>query len=146
MSINIKGEQTHKKVIEAAGGVLWKTTSHGFKLAIIHRERYDDWSLPKGKRDAGESWQETALREVWEETGCRASLGDFIGSTSYTINGPTTPKVVLFWHMTTHKNCKFKPNNEVDCVKWVSPEKALKQLTYKDERAIVQKAIKSLPG
>lgn len=129
-----------KKVIEAAGGILWKETSYGFKLAIIHRKRYDDWSLPKGKREPGESWQETALREVREETGCPATLGEFIGSTAYTINGQT-PKVVLFWHMTAENDCEFIPNSEVDKLKWVTPKNALKFLNYEDERSIVSKAM-----
>jgi 8-oxo-dGTP diphosphatase len=133
----------HKKVVEAAGGVLWKETLRGKKIAIIHRSRYDDWTLPKGKRDRGESWQETALREVWEETGCRANLGGFIGATAYTINGYTTPKVVLFWHMNIQKNCEFTPNDEVDCVKWISPKKALKKLTHENECKILRKAIAS---
>ena len=132
----------HKKVIEAAGGVLWKETSSGRKLAIIHRERYDDWSLPKGKREPGESWRETALREVQEETGCRPILGDFIGSAAYVING-SAPKVVLFWHMLLKKDCEFIPNKEVDNLKWVSPKKALKLLHYEDERAIVRKAMEA---
>jgi len=139
--MSIKINQNYKKVVEAAGGILWKETSSGKKIAIIHRERYDDWTLPKGKREPGESWQDTALREVWEETGCQAILGDFIGSTSYTINGHSTPKVVLFWQMTIRKNCEFSPNDEVDQIKWLSPKKAIKQLTYKDERTILRKAI-----
>ena len=135
--------QHSTKVIEAAGGLLSKETPSGRKIAIIHRERYDDWALPKGKREPGESWQETALREVWEETGCRAVLGMFIGSASYALNGKS-PKVVLFWHMTVQKNCKFHPNDEVDRIKWVSPKKALKMLSYKDERDIVLKATRQL--
>jgi 8-oxo-dGTP diphosphatase len=129
------------RVIEAAGGVLWKDTSSGRKLAIIHRQRYDDWSLPKGKRKQGERWAETALREVQEETGCRASLGKFIGSASYVINHHGTPKVVLFWHMDTKNEPGFQPSDEVDRLKWVSPQKALKILSYEDERDIIKKAI-----
>jgi len=132
-----------KKVIEAAGGILWKDSPSGLKLAIIHRKRYDDWSLPKGKREPGESWQETALREVLEETGCRVTLGKFIGSTAYSINGQT-PKVVMFWHMKAKKDCKFIPNPEVDKLKWVSPKNALKLLDYEDERSIVRKALESI--
>jgi 8-oxo-dGTP diphosphatase len=126
------------EVVEAAGGVLWKLSSSGRKLAIIHRPRYDDWSLPKGKRQPGEHWQDTALREVLEETGCRATLGTFIGSTAYKINHLHTPKVVLFWNMYAKGDCKFQPNTEVDCLKWVSPQKALKLLNYKDERKIIK--------
>ena len=139
----------HKKfsdVIEAAGGVIWRKASSGIKIAIIHRQRYDDWSLPKGKREPGESWQETALREAQEETGCPVKLGTFIGSASYTINGGR-PKIVLFWLMSARnkKDCKLQPNNEVDRVKWVSPDRAQKLLTYKDERAILREAILKLP-
>jgi 8-oxo-dGTP diphosphatase len=131
-------------VVEAAGGVIWRKTSSGIKIAIIHRKRYNDWTLPKGKRESGESWQETALREAEEETGCPVSLGAFIGSTSYLVSN--RPKVVLFWLMSTKskRDCRLEPNNEVDCVKWVSPSSALKLLNYKDERAILREATKLL--
>jgi 8-oxo-dGTP diphosphatase len=132
------------QVIEAAGGVLWKETSSGYKLAIIHRQRYDDWSLPKGKREPGERWEDTALREVREETGCEATLGKFIGSSSYIINHYSMPKVVLFWHMHIKNTCIFQPNKEVDRVKWVSPKKAQKLLSYQDERDIIRTAVKQL--
>ncbi|MFQ5349690.1 MAG: NUDIX domain-containing protein, partial [Thermoanaerobaculia bacterium] len=58
----------HSRVIEAAGGILWRRSAGFAELAVIHRPRHRDWSLPKGKRDRGESWQQTALREVVEET------------------------------------------------------------------------------
>jgi 8-oxo-dGTP diphosphatase len=134
----------HSSVIEAAGGILWKDTAKGLKLAIIHRERYDDWSLPKGKREPGEKWEDTALREVCEETGCQAKIGSFIGSCSYVINRQRTPKIVLFWQMTVIKDNGFQPNSEVDKLKWISPKKAMKKLSYVDEREIVMLAIKKL--
>lgn len=138
MKIN---NQHQPKVVEAAGGVLWKETSSGLKIAIIHRQRYNDWSLPKGKRKQNERWADTALREVQEETGCRAKLGKFIGSSSYLINKHKTPKVVLFWHMYKISKCEFQPNEEVDRLKWADPQKALKILDYEDERNIIQNAI-----
>ena len=135
----MKSSQNYtNEVVEAAGGVLWRETSSGSKIAIIHRKRYDDWSLPKGKREDGERWEETALREVKEETGCRLTLGKFIGSASYVINQDSTPKIVLFWHMYTKNEGKFQPNDEVDRLKWVSPKKALKTLSYEDEREIIR--------
>ncbi len=133
--------QNKNEVVEAAGGVLWKETSSGRKLAIIHRQHYDDWSLPKGKREPGETWAATALREVLEETGCQATLGKFIGSASYLINHHSTPKIVLFWHMEKNHECRFQPNSEVDRIKWVSPQKALKLLNYEGERMIIKRAI-----
>jgi len=136
-----KKHQKNTEVVEAAGGVLWKETSSGRKLAIIHRQRYDDWSLPKGRCEPGERWEETALREVREETGCRATLGKFIGSASYVIKHHRTPKVVLFWHMHIKKECGFQPSAEVDRLKWVSPHKAMKILNYEGERVIIKKAI-----
>ena len=136
--------QNLTKVIEAAGGVLWKETPSGSKIAIIHRERYNDWSLPKGKREPDEKWEETALREVWEETSCKATLGKFIGSVSYLIDNDTTPKVVLFWHMQTMDEYEFQPNQEVDRLKWVTPKIALKILSYAEECKIIKKAVAQL--
>ena len=137
-------QRNSTKVVEAAGGVLWKKTSSGIKVAVIHRERYDDWTLPKGKREPDESWEQTALREVWEVTGCRAELGEFVGSASYLIGKNTTPKIVLFWHMQKLDDCKFHPNPEVDKIKWITPQKALRILTYADERKIVEIAVEQI--
>lgn len=133
--------QVQKHVIEAAGGVVWKNTSSGPKLAIIHRRRYDDWSLPKGKRETGEQWHETAIREVFEETGCQVTLGKFIGSTSYLLKNYSTPKIVLFWNMHTINETTFQPSPEVDRLKWVSPHKALKKLSFPNEQEIIRKAL-----
>ena len=132
-----KNNNIEAKVIEAAGGLLWNDTPHGRKLALIHRERYDDWTLPKGKREPGESWQETALREVWEETGCEAQLESFAGSTAYTVKG--VAKVVLFWNMSIVEECKFKPNPEVDGMEWLAREDALGRMSYEGEREVVRR-------
>ena len=77
---------------------MWRTGPTGTaELAVIHRPKYDDWSLPKGKLKPGEGFREAALREVEEETGCRARLLLFAGITFYFVS--RRPKVVLFWHM-----------------------------------------------
>ena len=125
-------------VIEAAGGLVWRETPTGRELALIHRERYNDWTLPKGKRETGESWQETALREVLEETGLKVKLGQFAGSLGYSVNG--IPKVVLFWHMKLAGPAKFRPNSEVDQMIWLPFEQALEKITYQDEIRLLKAA------
>jgi 8-oxo-dGTP pyrophosphatase MutT (NUDIX family) len=127
------------EVIEAAGGLLWKETAAGRKLAIIHRPQYNDWTLPKGKREVGESWQETALREIFEETGCKARIEAFAGGIVYQIN--SVPKVVLFWHMSLVEKISFIPNDEIDKCEWLHPETAITRLNYKDERDILKSFI-----
>jgi 8-oxo-dGTP diphosphatase len=129
-------EKPETGVIEAAGGLLWKNTPEGRKLALVHRAYYDDWSLPKGKREPGESWQETARREVREETGCTPRIESFAGSTAYLVKG--VAKVVLFWNMTLAEDCDFKPDSEVDRLEWLSPAEALAKLSYANERAVVE--------
>jgi len=122
-------------VVEAAGGIVWRKTKAGKKLALVHRPHYDDWSLPKGKREKGESWQATALREVLEETGCKAKLESFAGSVSYIAQG--IPKVVLFWNMKATHIPKHPANGEVDQVLWFTKEEALKKLTYQTDKTLL---------
>jgi 8-oxo-dGTP pyrophosphatase MutT (NUDIX family) len=129
-------------MIKAAGGLVWRQGPGGRELALIHRRRYKDWSLPKGKLKNGESWQQAALREVQEETGCEALLGDFAGQIDYEVRG--TPKRVLFWHMQVIDECQFDPNEEVDAIEWLSPDRALKRLNYAGERALLARWITNL--
>ncbi|HBY09228.1 MAG TPA: NUDIX hydrolase [Chloroflexi bacterium] len=136
MSLNKKSLDPQRDVIEAAGGLLWRETAAGRQVALIHRPSHADWTLPKGKRDPGETWQETALREVREETGIKAQLGAFAGSLGYTVEG--IPKVVLFWHMYAPKNDQFIVNDEVDDLIWVPLEKALELVSYTDEVGLLE--------
>lgn len=124
-------------VIEAAGGLVWRRGIDGKQLLIIHRTRYGgEWTLPKGKKEIGESWQVTALREVAEETGCkRLRLEDFAGVISYPVDDSL--KIVLFWNMVSDDECRFEPNNEVNEIKWLPPRQALKLMRYPKERALV---------
>jgi 8-oxo-dGTP pyrophosphatase MutT (NUDIX family) len=127
--------QPKDRMIQAAGGLVWRQVPGGRELAVIHRRRYQDWSLPKGKLKNGESWQQAALREVLEETGCEVLLGDFAGQIDYHVRG--MPKRVLFWHMQTVDECQFYPNEEVDAVEWLPPDRALERLNYAGERALL---------
>ena len=115
-------------VIRAAGGVVWWHSEGAARLALIHRPRHRDWSLPKGKLTEGESWQQAAVREVREETGCKVEVAGFAGTLSYLVNG--RPKVVLFWHMRRIGECPFHPTDEVDEVIWLSPREAISRLTH----------------
>ena len=126
-------------VIQAAGGLLWRGTGPEQQIAVIHRQRYDDWSLPKGKLHKGETWEAAALREVEEETDCQVRLGDFAGCVCYEHAG--RPKVVLYWHMRLVRARGFEPDEEVDRLAWLSPEAALKMLNYDGEKELLIKAI-----
>lgn len=102
---------------------------------MVHRPRRKDWSLPKGKLDGGESWEEAALREVQEETGCEARITGFAGATSYL--GKRAPKVVLYWHMALVREGRLDAGDEIDEVAWLAPAVALTRLDYELDRRLV---------
>lgn len=121
--------------VEAAGGVVVRQREHGPELCLVHRPRYGDWTLPKGKLDPGESFEDAALREVLEETGLRCSLVRELESTHYTdSNG--SPKIVRYWLMEVAAG-RFEPNDEVDELRWMSPEEAAAALTYDRDRELI---------
>ncbi|MET0627643.1 MAG: NUDIX hydrolase [Acidimicrobiia bacterium] len=124
----------------AAGGVVWRRAKNGkgdTQILLVHRPRYDDWSLPKGKAESGERAEETALREVEEETGMRCELGREIGSTRYR-DSRGRQKEVRYWLMEPdHDGRTFTPNDEVDEIRWCSPKDAVKLLSYDHDRRLV---------
>jgi 8-oxo-dGTP diphosphatase len=131
--------------VRAAGGiVLRRAPEGGWQVLIVHRPRYDDWSLPKGKADPGESDDETALREVEEETGLRCTLGDPAGRTRYR-DSKGRDKVVHYWLMQPESedavaDGAFVPNDEVDAIRWCSVSEATSRLTYAHDRKLLAKA------
>jgi 8-oxo-dGTP diphosphatase len=129
----------HPDVIEAAGGIVERPSPGGPVIAVIYRERYDgEWALPKGKRQPGESWQQTALREVAEETGIATAITNFAGATAYLANG--VPKVVLYWRMKSRGQIPaFIPNDEVHKLEWLAPEEAMRRLTHDEEKELLSK-------
>ena len=131
------------EVIRAAGGLVWRDTSRGRLVALVHRPKYDDWTFPKGKLNAGARWQKGALREVREETGFKVRLRDFAGGCTYIAGG--RPKVVLYWNMETNGKVRFDPANEdeVDDLVWRSAAQARRSLTYGHERRLL---VESLAG
>ena len=118
--------------VRAAGGVVMRDGL----MALVHRPRYDDWSLPKGKLDPGETFEQAALREVWEETGLRARLVRELPAVHYTVR--ERPKVVRYWLMEVESDPGFEPNDEVDELRWLSPSDASELLTYEHDIDLAQ--------
>ena len=114
--------------VHAAGGVVLRDG----QVALVHRPRYDDWSLPKGKLDPGESFEDAALREVEEETGLRCTLVRELPAVEYVVRGH--PKLVRYWAMEVADETPFVPNDEVDEVRWLEPQEALALLSYDRDR------------
>lgn len=132
---------TGSNVILAAGGVLWRKSdgSDQPEVALIHRNRYDDWSLPKGKIDPGESAPVAAVREIEEETGYASELGRRLASLSYPIDLGT--KKVTYWAARTLGG-EFTPNLEVDQLIWVPVPEAMKRLSYPLDRKVLRRFAK----
>jgi 8-oxo-dGTP diphosphatase len=115
----------------AAGGVLRRDE----KVAVVHRPKYDDWTLPKGKLDPGESFEEAALREVREETGFTCELAEELESSTYHDRHGRL-KLVRYWAMTVAGG-EFEENDEVDELRWLPPAEARELLSYERDREIV---------
>jgi 8-oxo-dGTP pyrophosphatase MutT (NUDIX family) len=121
-------EDTLRRPIQAAGGLVWRRGNGGLDIALVHRSRYDDWSLPKGKREPGEHMLRTAVREVREETGFQVVLGRPLGPSVYPVAAGI--KHVSYWAARYVESPGFVPNDEVDDVRWVPSDGAHERLTY----------------
>ena len=129
------------KQIEAAGGVVLRERLNGVtEVLVVHRLRYDDWSLPKGKLDRGESGGQAALREVFEETGVRCELGERLPDVRYSVDG--RPKRVKFWTMPVVEDLgRPVDEDEVDEVRWAAVDEAPSLLTYPHDVATLSAAL-----
>jgi 8-oxo-dGTP diphosphatase len=128
--------ETQIPLVKAGGGVVWRPGPSGApQLVVVHRPRYDDWSLPKGKRDNGETDEECALREVDEETGLRCALGPELASSAY-IDRKGRPKEVRWWVMTVIDGA-FVPTDEVDELRWATVDEARWLLSYDRDREVL---------
>ena len=125
------------KAVLAAGAVLWRSTGHAdsTEIAVVHRPRYDDWSLPKGKVDPGETEPVTAVREVREETGHTSVLGRRLTAVSYPVEQDI--KKVRYWAARCVDGA-FTPGDEVDELIWLPVPEALKQLDYPHDRKVLR--------
>ena len=122
--------------VEAAGGVV---VDGDGKVAVVHRPKYDDWSLPKGKLDPGEDFEQAAVREVEEETGIRAELVRELPNARYE-DSKGRPKLVRYWEMRPLGSNEFVPGEETDELRWVGPEDAAELLSYERDRELVEAA------
>ncbi len=110
------------------------------RVALVHRPKYDDWALPKGKLEEDESWEDAAVREVREETGYHGALREELSSVQYT-DPKGRPKTVRYWRMDVVGG-DFEANSEVDELRWLALDEALERLTYDHDRDLVLMALR----
>jgi 8-oxo-(d)GTP phosphatase len=123
-----------KPVIVAAGGVVWRPQPAGPEVAVIRRERYRDWTLPKGKLEPNESELLAAVREVREEIGAEVAVSRTLDHVRYRVDGAI--KTVAFWVM-RYLRGEFAPSAEIDELKWLTPEVAASRLSYPVDRSVL---------
>ena len=126
--------------VHAAGGVVIRGGEAGDEVLVVHRPKYGDWSLPKGKLEPGESFEDAARREVAEETGVVVELGSELASVGY-VDRNGRDKVVRYWNMTPVGTAAWEPNDEVDEIRWLPAAGAGTLLSYDADRALVVQAL-----
>jgi len=133
-------EVAEVSVMRAAGGVVVRRSRSGeTEIAVIHRPEYDDWTLPKGKIEPEETPEDCALREVREETGLRCDLKRPLGCTAY-VDRRGRDKIACYWIMEV-RGGRFKPGIEVDRLLWLRVADAVKRLTYRHDKLLVQQEL-----
>jgi len=125
-------EDTEPRVVRAAGGLV----ARDGRLLLVHRPKYDDWTFPKGKAEDGESDEDCALREVYEETGFECELLDELRATEY-VDSKGRPKRVRWWRMRPVAGT-FAPTDEVDEIRWVAPHDAPSLLSYDRDLVLLE--------
>lgn len=122
-------------VIRAAGCLVYRNGGDGLEVLVVHRPRYDDWDLPKGKREPDESDVACAVRETEEETGFRGEVVAELPADTYLVGG--RDKVVR-WFLMRCTDGSFQPNDEVDRIRWLPPHAARDILSYRHARSLVE--------
>ncbi|MDA8102501.1 MAG: NUDIX hydrolase [Nitrospiraceae bacterium] len=131
--------------VRAAGAVVVRDSGSTPLVCVVHRPRYDDWSLPKGKIDKGESEEDAARREVLEEAGVSGLLvANRRTSTSYIDNRGRDKSVTYF--LMKYTSGRFTPNDEVDDIAWLPPDEAAARLTYKHDELVVRQLLDDSQG
>jgi 8-oxo-dGTP pyrophosphatase MutT (NUDIX family) len=126
----------HDAIVRAAGAVLLRDGL----VAVVHRPKYDDWTLPKGKHEPGEDDHDAALREVREETGFHGAIEDDLGTVEYEVQrgGRTLPKLVRYYVMRAASG-SFTADAEVDELRWLPRDEAMELLTYPRDREVLSR-------
>ena len=122
--------------VRAAGGVVIRERDGRREVAVVHRPKYDDWSLPKGKLDEGEDWEQAALREVEEETGHRCAIEEELEPDSYVDHKGRIKQVR--WFRMRALDGHFVAGDEVDELRWLEPREAVELLDYEHDRRLVR--------
>lgn len=129
-------------MVRAAGTVPWRRSPDGgIEVLIEHRPRFDDWSVPKGKLEDGESFDDAAVRETLEEVGASGELGPELCATAYMV--AQGPKLVRYWLLEVTDEA-FVANHEVDQVRWIPLPWAAGHLSYATDRAVMRSAVRHL--
>jgi len=126
---------TPTEVVQAAGGLVLRRWEGQLQIAVVHRPVHQDWSYPKGKLEEGETLEEAARREVFEETGLVCRLLRFIGHTEY-VDRKGRPKVVAYWVMAADAGA-FAVNEEVDELRWLDLAEAGLLLSDQRDRELL---------
>lgn len=122
---------SEEQMVEAAGGVVFRIEGESVVVAVVHRPKYLDWSIPKGKRDPGETLEQTALREVREEIAVDCNLGHKLGTREY------PGKIVHYWEMMPRAFHQFLPSPEIDDMRWLPIDEVQAWLTYEQDRSLI---------
>ena len=126
--------------VVAGGAVCWKVVDGEVRVLVVHRTQHKDISLPKGKRDPGETVPQTAQREILEETGLHITLGAYLGRVDYLLPSKKR-KEVHYWAAEVDpgeaERAPFESNNEIFALEWLALKKAQKKLTYEHDGDIL---------
>ena len=128
-------ETVRTETVRAAGGLVVRRHNGSLQIVVVHRPVQQDWSFPKGKLEAGETFDLAALREVREETGMACRLVRFVGHTEY-LDRKGRPKAVAYWVMAAESGF-FAPNEEVDELLWLGLESAARVLSYPRDQELM---------
>ena len=134
--------------VQAAGCIVWRSGDEGLQLLVVHRQRYDDWSFPKGKLEKGETFVDAAAREVKEETGSTGTIGAELEPVTY-VDHKGRDKIVRYWLMAVNPSFDaeaFEANEEVDVLSWMGTKDASAVLSYEHDVALLNQAAALISG